>query len=62
MINISKEEAQLIRKYFPYVCVQRTVHKYCMEENKRAMDFLRNYSVNPKVVNRYERRYKSQRI
>ena len=43
MIRISKQETELIRKYFPYVHIRRTVHKYYMEENKRAMSFLDNY-------------------
>ena len=43
MISISKTETKLIRKYFPYVHIRRTVHKYYMEENKKAMDFLKNY-------------------
>ena len=41
MISISKEEAKLIRKYFPYVHVRRTMHKYYMEEGKKAINFLK---------------------
>lgn len=44
MINITKKETNLIRKYFPYVHIRRTVHKYYMEENRKAMQFLRNLS------------------
>ncbi len=44
MINISKQETELIRKYFPYVHIRRTTHKYYMEENKKAMEFLKNYN------------------
>lgn len=40
MINISKREAELIRKRFPQVHIRRTVHKYYMEEAKRAMIFI----------------------
>jgi hypothetical protein len=43
MIKISEQESKLIRKYFPYVHIRRTTHKYYMEENKKAMDFLKNY-------------------
>lgn len=43
MTNITKEEARLVRKYFPYVHIRRTTHKYYMEENRRAMNFLRTY-------------------
>lgn len=41
MVSITKEETKLIRKYFPYVHIRRTMHKYYMEENKKAMDFLK---------------------
>lgn len=44
MINITKEETKLIRKYFPYVHIRRTVHKYYMEENRKAVEFLKNIS------------------
>lgn len=44
MVNITKEEAKLIRKYFPYVHIKRTVHKYYMEEHRKAVDFLKNYN------------------
>lgn len=46
MICISKKETELVRKYFPYVHIRRTVHKYYMEENKKAMEFLKNYNQN----------------
>lgn len=42
MISINKDEAKLIRKYFPYVHIRRTIHKYYMEENRKAMEFLKN--------------------
>lgn len=42
MIAITKEEAEQIRKYFPYTHIRRTIHKYYMEENRKAVDFLRN--------------------
>lgn len=42
MINITKEETKLIRKYFPYVHIRRTTHKYYMEENRKAVEFLKN--------------------
>lgn len=42
MIVIDKHEAELVRKYFPYVHIRRTMHKYYMEENKKAMSFLKN--------------------
>lgn len=48
MISISKEETKLVRKYFPYVHIRRTTHKYYMEENRKAMSFLKNYSANKK--------------
>ena len=40
MINITKREAALVRKYFPYVHIRRTTHKYYMEENSKAIAFL----------------------
>lgn len=42
MINITNEEVKLIRKYFPYVHIRRTTHKFYMEENAKAMNFLKN--------------------
>lgn len=42
MVSINKDEAKLIRKYFPYVHIRRTIHKYYMEENRKAMEFLKN--------------------
>lgn len=48
MISITKEETKLIRKYFPYVHIRRTIHKYYMEENKKAMEFLKNCNANKK--------------
>lgn len=44
MIKISRQETGLIRKYFPYVHIRRTTHKYYMEENRKAMAFLKNYN------------------
>lgn len=44
MIFITEHETKLIRKYFPYVHIRRTTHKYYMEENKKAMEFLKNYN------------------
>ena len=46
MVTITAQESKLIRKYFPYVHIRRTVHKYYMEENKKAMQFLKNYYKN----------------
>lgn len=46
MVNISKREAELIREKFPTVHIRRTVHKYYMEEAKRAMIFLAKYRKN----------------
>ena len=43
MVNITKREAELVRKNFPNVHVRRTIHKYYMEENRRAMNFLKDY-------------------
>lgn len=48
MVSITKEETKLIRKYFPYVHIRRTMHKYYMEENKKAVDFLKNCNANKK--------------
>lgn len=46
MIRITKDEAKMVRKYFPYVHIHRTTHKYYMNENDRAVRFLRNYGNN----------------
>lgn len=40
LISISKKEAELVRKKFPAVHIRRTVHKYYMEEAKRAMIYI----------------------
>lgn len=42
MVAITDKETKLIRKFFPYVHIRRTVHKYYMEENKKAMEFLKS--------------------
>lgn len=42
MISISKKETELVRKYFPYVHIRRTTHKWYMEENRKALEFLKN--------------------
>lgn len=61
MIVINKEEAKLIRKYFPYVHIQRTVHKYYMEENTRAINFLKNYSETSNARSIHEHNNKQKR-
>ena len=43
MILISEQETKLIRKHFPHVHIRRTMHKYYMEENKKAVEFLKKY-------------------
>lgn len=46
MVSISKEEAKLVREYFPNVHIVRTMkqkssrHRYYCEENWKAMKFL----------------------
>lgn len=42
MLNITSQEAETIRKFFPGVHIRRTVNKYYMEENARAVKFLRS--------------------
>lgn len=42
MVSITRQEAELVRKYFPYVHIRRTTHKYYMEENRKAVEFLKN--------------------
>lgn len=46
MIRITKDEAKMIRKYFPYVHIHRTTHKYYMNENPKAVKFLSNCNEN----------------
>lgn len=48
MVKISEQETKLIRKRFPYVHIRKTVHHYYMEENKKALDFLKDYNANKK--------------
>lgn len=40
MIQISKDEAKLIRKQMPSVPLKRTVHKYYVEERPAIMKLL----------------------
>lgn len=40
MIQISKEEAKMIRSKFPHVPIKRTVHKYYAEEHPAVMKLL----------------------
>lgn len=40
MIQISKDEAKLIRKQMPSVPLKRTVHKYYVEERPAVMKLL----------------------
>lgn len=46
MINITAEETKIIRSKFPNVHIRRTTNKYYMEENKKAMDFLKRLNNN----------------
>lgn len=41
MIMISREEAESVRKYFPHVHIRRTANKFYMEENSRAVQFIK---------------------
>lgn len=41
MIKITKRESKLIEKYFPYVHINKTKHKCYMEENGKALSFLK---------------------
>lgn len=40
MIQISKDEAKLIRKKMPTIPIRRTVHKYYAEERPAVMKLL----------------------
>lgn len=42
MIQVSKEEAKVVRRYFPEVAMKRTVNKYYIEERPKVIDFLKN--------------------
>lgn len=46
MVRITKEDARLIRAYFPGVHIRRTTHQYYMEEAKRAIAFLKRHNAN----------------
>lgn len=41
MVQISKEQAKLVRKAFPGIHIHRTVHKFYVEENGRLMQYLK---------------------
>lgn len=42
MLNITREEAEAVRRYYPNVHIRRTVNKYYMEENSKAVRFIRS--------------------
>lgn len=42
MLSITRDEAEVVRKIFPYVHIRRTVNKYYMEENKKAVLFIKS--------------------
>lgn len=50
MILISEREKDIIKEKMPFVHIRRTVknksgrHRYYMEENKAAMDYLKSLS------------------
>lgn len=44
MIQISKNEANIIRKQFPGVSIKKTVHKYYVEENPLVISAIRRLS------------------
>lgn len=44
MIAVTKDEAKIVRDRFPHVHIRRTVNKYYMEENFKAMQFLKRTS------------------
>lgn len=47
MVEITRSEAALIRKRFPDAHIRRTVHKkYCVEETRRVMEFLKSIRLN----------------
>lgn len=46
MVEITRSEAALIRRRFPDAHIRRTVHKYCVEETRRVMEFLKSIRLN----------------
>lgn len=44
MIQISKDEAQMIRKQLPHISIKKTVHKYYVEENPLVISMIRKPS------------------
>ncbi len=42
MITITRKEADMVRKYFPWVHIRRTTHRYYMEEDPKAVSFLKS--------------------
>lgn len=40
MIQLSKEEARIVRKRFPHIHMKTTVHKVYAEENPQLLRFL----------------------
>lgn len=52
MIQISKNEARLVRKHLPGVSIKRTVNKYYVEEDQRVIDLIKRFFTS-KVVSSY---------
>lgn len=52
MIQISKDEARLVRKHLPGISIKRTVNKFYVEEDQRVIDLIKRFSAS-KVVSPY---------
>lgn len=52
MIQVSKEEAKIIRKYLPNVHMKSTVHKCFAEEAPELLRFLRTGKIDKEVKRR----------
>lgn len=52
MIQISKDEARLVRKHLPGISIKRTVNKFYVEEDQRVIELIKRFSAF-KVVNSY---------
>lgn len=60
MIEVTKEEAKIVRKHFPYACIAKTRHKRYLEESYKYLVLLPN-NVDAVAIVQAENRRKARR-
>lgn len=56
MIEVTKEEAKIVRKHFPYACIAKTRHKRYLEESYKYLVLLPNNADAVAIVQAENRR------